>query len=182
MFILYINNKKTMLAKQIQEIFKSITKYEYVLIFLFVAYFVFPIRFPDIVSQIFSSMLGFVFIFCLVTYFFFYCHPILGVFSVLAFYEFFRKNGESPVSEYGRYPYVQYSSDQLIKNNPLRDIMLPITSVEKVTSQLTTDDSTPLEVSIIDQMAPIGQSDNSQYIESTYKPIADPLNSASMFY
>jgi glucan phosphoethanolaminetransferase (alkaline phosphatase superfamily) len=184
MFILYTNKNKIkeMLAKQIQEIFKSFTKYQWFLLILFIVYFIFPIRFPDQISQALSSMLGLVFIFCMVTYFFFYSHPILGVFSVLAFYEFFRKNGQSPVNQYGRFPYVQYSSEQKIASNPLHDLMLPDTGVEKVTSHLPTDDSIPLEVLMVDQMAPIGQSDPSSYVESNYKPVADPLSSASMFY
>lgn len=170
-----------MFTEQIQDIFKSFTKCQWVLFIIFILYFIFPIRFPDEIYQVFSSMIGMIFLFCLVTYFFFYSHPILGVFSVLAFYEFFRKNGPSPAVQYGRYPYVQYSSEQIMKN-PLQDFMVPVTEVEKATSKLIIDDSVPLEVSMVDQYAPIGQSDNAGYVESSYKPVADPLGSASMFY
>lgn len=171
-----------MLEKQIEDIFKSFTKYQWVLLIIFIIYFIFPFRFPDQISQGLSSMIGLVFIFCLITYFFFYSHPILGVFSVLAFYEFFRKNGTSPAIQYGRYPYVQYSSEQQIVKNPLQDIMLPITEVEKIPSKMTANESIPLEVLLVDQMAPIGQSDQTSYVESSYKPVADPLGSASMFF
>lgn len=171
-----------MLTDQIKDIFKSFTKYQWFLLVLFIVYFIFPFRFPEPISQALSSMIGMVFIFCMVTYFFFYSHPILGVFSVLAFYEFFRKNASSPAIQYGRYPYVQYSSEQLRAPNPMQELMLPVTSVEKVTSDLSADDSVPFEVLMVDQMAPIGQSDNAKYVESTYKPVANPLGSASMFY
>jgi len=167
-------------SKQIQDSFKSFTKYESALLAIFIIYFIFPFRFPDMFGKAFVSLPGFVLLFCLVVFIFMYSHPILGVFSVLALYEFFNKNKISPANDIGRYPYVQYSSEQQFV--PLQHMTAPVTEMEKVPSpMMKPDDSTPLEIMMVEKMAPIGQSDTGSYLDSSYKPVANPLHSASLY-
>jgi hypothetical protein len=91
-------------------------------------------------------------------YLFFYTTPILAILSVLVAYEFLRRSSRvsshTPIVAYS--PVVQKQKDVLMqKLNP------PVV--------------TTLEEQVVAQMAPIGKSDPSTFIDTSYKPVADKV-------
>ena len=137
---------------------KSISPLEILLFILFVVYIVFSIPTPAILIPLLDSPLGLGIIILTTLYLFFYTTPILGILSVLVAYELLRRS--SKVS--GSTPILKYTPTQIKKDKYMKEMNPP-------TNVLT------LEEEIVREMAPIGKSDPSTYIDTSYKPIADKL-------
>ena len=137
---------------------KSISPLEILLFILFVVYIVFSIPTPAILIPLLDSPLGLGIIILTTLYLFFYTTPILGILSVLVAYELLRRS--SKVS--GSTPILKYTPTQIKKDKYMKEMNPP-------TNVLT------LEEEIVREMAPIGKSDPSTYIDTSYKSIADKL-------
>jgi hypothetical protein len=143
--------------------FKSLNKLELTLLIIFVIYLVLPIDTPDLLSGIIDSPLGMLSLFILGVYLFFYTNPILAVVFILFAYELLRRSSKKT----GRQTIIKYTPSQAKRDAQMKAMNPP----KKET----------LEEEVVDKMAPIGHSDPSVFTESAFKPVADPLPSASMF-
>ena len=145
---------------------KSVSPLEIFLFIAFVVYILFPINTPDFLIPIINSSFGLAIILITTLSLFFYTTPILAILSILVAYEIIRRSCDSKnivsklnkqVSNLQEYnpPTQEKKDEKLLEMNP-----------PKVET---------LEEEVVLTMAPIGKSDPSTYIETSYKPIADPL-------
>jgi len=145
---------------------KSVSPLEIFLFIAFVVYILFPINTPDFLIPIINSSFGLALILIATLYLFFYTTPILAILSILVAYEIIRRSCDSKnnVSKFNKHvsnlqeynpPTQEKKDEKLLEMNP-----------PKVET---------LEEEVVLSMAPIGKSDPSTYIETSYKPIADPL-------
>ena len=141
---------------------KSISPLEIILFIVFVVYILFPIKTPNVLIPFINSSFGLALILIATLYLFFYTTPILAILAILVAYELIRRsNGNiikktlmNNISNYTP-PTQEKKDDKMLEMNPVK--------VET------------LEEEVVHQMAPVGKSDPSTYIETSYKPIADPL-------
>ena len=94
-------------------------------------------------------------------YLFLYSNPILAILYIFVAYELLRRS-----ASYKPITLQQYTPTQEKKNKDLRAMNPP---QEK-----------SLEEEVVDKMAPVGKSDASVYLPSTYKPVSEKLTGASM--
>lgn len=145
---------------------KSISPLEIILFIVFVVYILFPIQTPDSLIPIINSSFGLALILITTLSIFFYTTPILAILAILVAYEIIRRSNinsvHKPVMKYPNYtiPTQEKKDEKMLEMNPIK--------VET------------LEEEVIHQMAPVGKSDSTTYIETSYKPIADPLFCGSM--
>jgi hypothetical protein len=142
---------------------KYLNKLELTLLIIFVIYLVLPIDTPELLSGIIDSPLGMLSLFILGVYLFFFTNPILAVVFILFAYELLRRSAKKT----GRQTIIKYTPSQAKKDAQMKAMNPP----KKET----------LEEEVVDKMAPIGHSDPSVFTESAFKPVADPITSASMF-
>ena len=137
---------------------KSISPLEILLFILFVVYIVFSIPTPFFLIPLLDSPLGLAIVIMTTLYLFLYTTPILGILSIFVAYEMLRRSSKVT----GSTPILKYTPTQVKKDKYMKEMNPP--------SHVLT-----LEEEIVKQMAPIGKSDPSTYIDTSYKPIADKL-------
>ena len=140
---------------------KSISPLEIILFIVFVIYIIFPINTPEILIPIINSSFGLAIILILTLSLFFYTTPILAILAILVAYELLRRSNVKSIINKKNHtveyipPTQEQKDEKIVEMNPVK--------VET------------LEEEVVYKMAPIGKSDPSVYIETSYKPIADPL-------
>jgi hypothetical protein len=145
------------------ESLKSFSIYEMIWLFVFIIYIVFPIEAPFEIAQYLDSALGMAIIFCITVYLFLYTNPVLGILFIFVAYEILRRS--SAVT--GRVAIMQYTPSE-----PKRQAeMVAMNPPEQKT----------LEEEVVDLRAPLGQSPPTMFTESSFKPVADNVNGASLF-
>ena len=137
---------------------KSISPLEILLFILFVVYIVFSIPTPDFIVPFIDSPFGLGIIIIITIYLFLYTTPILAIMSIFVAYELLRRSSRVT----GKTQIVEYTPTQLKKDKYMKE-MNPPTQVMS------------LEEEIIREMAPIGKSDPTTYMDTSYKPIADKV-------
>ena len=137
---------------------KSISPLEILLFVLFVVYIVFSIPTPFFLIPLLDSPLGLAIVIITTLYLFLYTTPILGILSIFVAYEMLRRSSKVT----GNTPIMKYTPTQVKKDKYMKEMNPPI-------HVLT------LEEEIVKEMAPLGKSDPSTYIDTSYKPIADKL-------
>ena len=143
---------------------KSMRPVEIVLFVAFMIYIVFPIDTPTIVAPYFDSALGMVFLFAVTLALFVYTNPILGVLYIFVAYEVLRRSSGSAGNS--RAVIMKYTPTQVAKDEDLRK-MNPV--VEKT-----------VEEEVIEVRAPIGKSEPTEYVVTSFKPVAEKLEGASI--
>jgi hypothetical protein len=141
---------------------KSVSPLEVILFIIFVFYIVFSIPTPNWLMPIIDSNFGMAAIFLVSLYLFLYTTPILGILSIFVAYELLRRS--SYIQE--KTSLIQYTPTQIKKDEYMVQMNPP---------KLET-----LEEEVVSQMAPIGVSETSMYIDTSYKPIADKLMGGSL--
>ena len=147
---------------------KSISPLEIILFIVFVFYIIFPINTPEILIPFINSSFGLAFILLVTLSIFFYTTPILAVLAILVSYEVIRRscsnkgNKKNNLMDMDMINIPEYNPPTQDKKDEKMLEMNPV----KVES---------LEEEVVLKMAPVGKSDSSTYIETSYKPIADPL-------
>jgi len=141
---------------------KSLSKTEMLLLAAFVIYVVAPIPVPTFLAGVFDSSLGILMLFVATLFLFFYVNPILGVVFIFVAYEILRRSAQFT----GRTAILQYTPTQIKK-----DIQMKAMNPVKTET---------LEEEVVNKMAPVGHSDISVYTESTFKPVAEKVGSASL--
>lgn len=142
---------------------KSLSQLELILFAIFVLYLVLPIDTPELLSGWVDSPLGMLLLFILGVYLFFYSNPILAVVFILFAYELLRRSSQKT----GRQTIIKYTPSQQKKDAQMKAMNPP----KKET----------LEEEVVDKMAPIGHSDPSIFTDSSFKPVADKVGSASLY-
>jgi hypothetical protein len=139
------------------------TYFEHILFVLFLLYFILPIKSPLIIEQIINSYLGIVLIFLIIVWLFIYTHPVLGILFLFIAYKLINQTNYITTTA----NYVTYTVPTVQKEKDMEKMNPPI---EKTLEEIT-----------IDEKSPIGHSNISQYENSTYKPIVENNNGASVF-
>jgi len=137
---------------------KSVSPLEIFLFVLFVVYIVFSIPTPVTLVPIIDSPVGLGIVIIITLYLFLYTTPILGILSIFVAYELLRRSSKVT----GETHILEYTPTQIKKDKYMKEMNPPTHAVS-------------LEEEIIKEMAPIGRSDPSTYIDTSYKPIADKV-------
>jgi len=165
------------ITKTVSEMMKGMTAPQWILLVVFILYFIFPITFPSSVYRAFESIPGMIFVFCAIVYLFLYSHPVLGIFALLASYEFFYHSYTSYSPSTSQTAFLEYNPPQAIQQVEVQQQM------EMAQPPPITAPNAPLtlEEEMVLEMAPIGQSDTSVYINTRFQPVADSVGSASIY-
>ena len=142
--------------------FKKISTLEILVFVLFVIYLVFQIHTPSVLIPFISSPFGITIVLIITLLVFFYTNPILGVLSLFVAYEFIRRS----MSVVGKVVTVKYTPTQMKK-----DMEMVAMNPPKVVT---------LEEDIVSKMAPYGMSEPIKMEISSFKPVAENINNASM--
>jgi hypothetical protein len=164
-------------VKTITEMMKGMSVPQWILLVVFILYFIFPIHFPQPVYRAFESIPGMIFVFCAIVYLFLYSHPVLGIFALLAAYEFFYHSYTSYSPSTSKTAFLEYNPPQAVQQAEIQHQM------EIAQPQPATAPHAPLtlEEEMVHQMAPVGQSDTSVYVNTLFQPVADSIGSASFY-
>lgn len=148
---------------KLPQVFKSLSSLESSLLVVFILYLVLPIQTPQVLAGTVDSPLGMLAIFIVTIYLFFYSNPVLAIVYVFVAYELLRRSSQVT----GRIGIVQYTPTQVKKDSEMRAMNPPVVET--------------LEEQVVQKMAPIGRSDPIVYTSSTFKPVAEKIDGASMY-
>jgi hypothetical protein len=170
-------------AKTISEMMNGMDIPQLILLAVFIVYFVFPITFPSSVYRAFESIPGMIFVFCAIVYLFLYSHPVLGIFALLAAYEFFYHSSQSYSPSTPKTAFLEYNHQPLQQEEiQQEEILQEIEFVQPPSLPITVPSaSMTLEEEMVQEMAPIGYSDTSTYINTRFQPVAHSVGSASIY-
>ena len=142
---------------------KSMSQLELTLAALLVLYIVLPVNVPEMVCNVVDGPVGMIFVFAVAVYLFFNCNPVLAVLFLFAGYELLRRcttvTGSTVIMKHT--PSQEKKDDKMKKMNPPK----------KAT----------LEEEVVEKMAPVGKSDISQYVSTSFNPVAEDVGSASVY-
>lgn len=136
---------------------KTISPYEIILFIVFIFYLISPIDMPTFVASFIDSPLGIIIIFIIAISLFIYTNPILGILFIFVAYELMRRSSVFS----GNTPNIEYTPSQIVKDIEMRSMNPP---QEKT-----------LEEEIVEVRAPIGRSNEVEFVDSNFKPVADKL-------
>lgn len=143
--------------------FKQMEQTEIVLAVLFIFYIVLPIETPDMISKLIDGPIGMIGLFGLAVYLFFNVNPIIAVLFVFVAYELLCRASKST----GKEVIMKHTPSQLKKDEKMKKM----NPVKKET----------LEEEIVDIMAPVGKSEMLSYVTSSFSPVAEEVNGASVY-
>jgi predicted membrane protein len=149
---------------KIPSVLSKMSIFEMVLFVSFLLYVVLPIKTPDFLAPYIDSVFGTVILFCITVSLFVYTNPVLGVLYILVAYEVLRRS--SSTTGNSQAVIMEYTPSQANKDSDIRN-MNP--SVEKT-----------VEEEVIEMRAPIGKPQQTEYVNTTFKPVADKLEGASL--
>jgi hypothetical protein len=154
---------------------KNVSVLEIFVIAIFIVYLVFPIATPIIVAPYIESALGMIVLFCVVVFLFIYSNPILAVLFVFVAYELLRRSTKAIFStpKVNNYTRLSQPAEKIEKEVSITEVNTNTTMGNGVVDQTT------LEEIVVAQMAPIGKSEPSNFITSTFKPVATTVQGAS---
>ena len=135
---------------------------EIVFAILFILYIVLPVHLPYSFAPYVDSSLGMIVLFCITVSLFLYTNPILGVLYIFVAYELLRRSANVT----GKTNIMQYTPSQDKKDAEFREMNPPR--------------EVSLEEEVISVKAPVGHSDPSVYVSSSFKPVSEKLEGASM--
>ena len=150
---------------------------QWILLVVFILYFLFPIQFPTPVYQAFETIPGMLVVFCVIVYIFLYVKPVLGIFALLAAYEFFYRSRTEYSPSTPHTAFLEYNPPQAVQK-AIVEKELEVAQPPPVTAP---NAPMTLEEEIVQEMAPVGHSDTSTYINTRFQPVADSVGSASVY-
>jgi hypothetical protein len=145
----------------ISQTFRSLSKYEAILMVLFVIYLIFDIQPPDAFAAVVDTPIGMVLVLLLTLMNFMRSNVILGVVGLFVAYEVVRRSARIN----NRVPMEIYTPSQMNKD------------IELI--QMNPPESKSLEEEMVDKMAPVGKSSMITFTMSEYKPVATETHNAS---
>ena len=134
---------------------KSFSPLEIVLLIIFILYLIFPFESPEMIASAVDSPLGMIILFCVTIYLFLYTNPILGILFIFVAYELLRRSNLVT----GRSAIIEYTPSQANKDQELK--------------QMNPPQERSLEEQVIQEMAPIATSPTIEFVDTSFKPIAD---------
>jgi hypothetical protein len=149
---------------QITNPFKSFSTIEVSLLIVFILYIVFPIKTPAFLTNKIDTPVGLLVIFAVTAYLFFYSNPILAILYIFVAYELLRRS-------------YQFTGNTMI----IQPTTPSQASKDYELQKMNPPQAETLEEEVVQSMAPIGKSDVSEYLSSSYKPVAEKLAGASLF-
>ncbi len=141
--------------------FKKISTLEIFVFVVFVFYLVFQVQTPTMLMPYISSPFGIVIVLVITLCVFFYTNPVLGVLALFVAYEIIRRS----TIVTGKVVTVKYTPTQIRK-----DIDMVAMNPPKEVS---------LEEDVVASMAPLGVSEPSTYMMTSFKPAAENIHNAS---
>ena len=157
---------------------------EIIVLCTFVLYLILPIGSPDIVSEFVVSPFGYLIIFIVTVFLFFYAHPILAILYVFVAYELLNrsikalggKKGRSTTGpRHVRINEVPQYSEEVPEYTDYADDA-PVLVNDRMSKETT------LEEEIVNSTAPVGVSQSTHFVTTEFKPIADSTAYAASFY
>ena len=148
--------------KNVTNPFKSFSTIELSLLIVFFIYIILPIHTPQFLSGAIDNPISLVIMFGIAVYLFMYSNPVLAILYIFVAYELLRRTSNSVVIKA-----VQHTPSQARKDNEMK--------------QMNPKQVETLEEEIVEKMAPVGRSDASVYVSSSFKPTAEKLVGASLF-
>ena len=162
------------------KLFRTSSVPEIALLIVFVIYIIFPISTPEIMVPMVDSPLGYVTIFMITISLFIYTTPLLGILYIFVAYELIRRSSAHSAVNLSHSVNDTIPTQYMPTNMPKP--MTPQSIKDAEINKMNIPHETTLEEEIVEMRAPIGKSDPVHYTESSFKPIADKLSGASMFY
>jgi hypothetical protein len=145
---------------------------EITLFALFIVFLVFPIRTPELLYNLLDSPLGNILVICATILLFVFTSPILGILYVFVVAESIRRGASVAGSSLAQpekispsTSFIEYTPTEQVRTAQIQEMAQP------------PKDST-LEEDVIGVMAPIGKSEASAYVETTFKPVAEDTHNA----
>jgi len=174
------------IIQTVSEMMKGMSTPQWILFAIFIIYFIFPIQFPSQVYQALESIPGMIFVFCFIVYLFLYSHPVLGIFALLAAYEFFYYSTSSYSPSTRKTAFLEYAPKQAAKTISREYAPQPQQFTETEFEYLETEQSQSqsqptLEEEMVQSMAPVINQDTNVYINTRFQPVADSVGSASIY-
>ena len=148
---------------KLQKMFSTLSQVEMIALAVFVLYIVFPIENPSFISNMVDTPLGMVGVLAVTLYLFFNANPLVAILYVFVAYELLRRSAKQT----GKASIQEHTPSQMKKDVKMQKM----NPVKKET----------LEEEIVEMMAPIGHSDPVVFSESTFKPVAEDVGTASMY-
>jgi hypothetical protein len=151
---------------KIPESLMAMSSVEVILLVLFVIYIVFPFKTANYLLPVVNSMVGIILLFCATVIMFSYTNPIVGVVFLFVLYELIRRSSET----YGNANAIimEYTPSQQNKDNSLKQ-MNPAKNVPTV------------EEEVIAQRAPINAVPVTELVQTSFKPVAEPIKGGSSY-
>jgi len=172
------------LIQTVSEMMKGMSTPQWILFAIFIIYFIFPMQFPSQVYQAMESIPGMIFVFCFIVYLFLYSHPVLGIFALLAAYEFFYYSSSSYSPSTRKTAFLEYAPKQAARDVPREYPPQPQQFTETdvpQSSHIQSQSQPSLEEEMVQNMAPVVNRDTSVYINTRFQPVADSVGSASIY-
>ena len=176
------------IIQTVSEMMKGMSTPQWILFAIFIIYFIFPMQFPSEVYQALESIPGMIFVFCFIVYLFLYSHPVLGIFALLAAYEFFYYSTSSYSPSTRKTAFLEYAPKQAAKTIPRQPEtnFQPQQFTESESEYLEPEQSqtqsqSTLEEEMVQNMAPVINHDTNVYINTRFQPVADSVGSASIY-
>lgn len=177
------------ITKTVSEMMKGMSAPQWILFTIFILYFIFPVKLPSQVYQAFESVPGMIFVFCFIVYLFLYSHPVLGIFALLAAYEFFYHSDSSYSPSTRKTAFLEYAPKPVMKEiSPIlfqsqsQDLFeTPPTIYPQPQGEDSSSSKITLEEEMVEIMAPVENRDANVYINTRFQPVADSVGSASLY-
>lgn len=155
--------------------FVSFLPQELILLVIFVIYLVFPIKTPSFLNGLIDSPFGMTGIFIITISLFIYSKPILAILYLFVAYELLRRSSPKSILKTS----VAGGNYKNVENTPtLNEIDLSDRSQGMKFIEHSVD--TSLEEDVVNKMAPIGVSEPSAFMDTSFKPFISTVSGASI--
>jgi hypothetical protein len=142
---------------------KNMSQLEMMVAILLVIYVVLPVEVPHMICGLVDGPVGMIVIFSTAVYLFLYSNPLLAVVFLFSGYEMLRRCSNIT----GKTVIMKYTPTQVKKDKKMKKMNPP--------KQCT------LEEEVVQQMAPVGKSQHTKFMETEFSPVADNVGSASLY-
>lgn len=136
---------------------KTIKPFEIFLIIVFILFLILPFELPLLFASFIDSPLGIIAVFIITVSLFIYTNPLLGILFIFVAYELMRRSSLFS----GHTSNLEYTPSQ-----PVKDAELKAMNPPKQKS---------LEEEVIEVKAPIGKSNEIEFVSSDFKPVTDKI-------
>lgn len=145
---------------------------------IFVMYLVLPISTPSWMSPYIESPLGLIAIFCITVSLFLYSHPVLAVLYIFVAYTLLRRSAVV----HSKTSYVQYTNTPIERAIEIKQEIADGTPPheEPRTVDVSIEQPVTLEEQIVMEKAPVGRSETTIFVQSTFKPVMTNIGTASV--